>query len=145
MPLSLIPATQLIDELNSDPEFASRSDEEKLRIISSAEQEVCNADFANGRENYKVNNFEVPLGVTRITHNLRIGSGVATIAGTFVTFMVDGVPTPLADADYAIAGLAPGVSFEDPTTHADSRTVDGFRAYSAIDGVGFTYVAGEPT
>lgn len=134
--LSTITVQQILDEMSASEEFSGLTDAEQLELINTAQQDVCEIYFQDGRDDYKTNNLLSAVASSGVGY--RSGSGVATIAGNPITFS-----TPLSTNTYSLS-LPPGVSYLDPNTNADSRTTDGFTAYAMADGVEFTYIAVDP-
>lgn len=136
MALSIIPATDLIEQLNQDEDFALLSDDDKLQALNAAQEEVCNIYFNNNRDDYKANTLMGGIAPPGSSVLIRKGHGVATVAGTLIVFTEGALP----DALYELLPTI-GVSYTNPNTHVDSRTANGFTAYSAVDGVPFSFIA----
>src|SRR5947209_183423 len=81
-------ASAHITELSAtDEDFANLSEAEQLQLLSAAQDEVCNLYFLNNRDDYKDNNLTEPFSAGSGTPaNIRAGSGIATIAGTWIPF-----------------------------------------------------------
>ena len=137
MALSTDPASDDISELGTVEKFAELTEAQKLKLLSSTDQEISVIYFNNGREDYKANNLETPITNPDAGVDERADWGIASVAGTLNTFS-----SPLADALYGLV-LPVGVSYIHPVTLVDSRTAAGFTAYANEDDVEFFYLAKE--
>ena len=76
IPLSIIPASKVLDELEVDPDWAALSDAEKLQVLNTATQEVCNEYYDNGRKDYLDTNLTTPLPPDVVAQE-KAGFGIA--------------------------------------------------------------------
>jgi hypothetical protein len=144
MSLSTIVAADLITELSSDADFDLLSESEKIQLINSASQQVCNIYFDNKRADYKGTNLAAPLPAFSVNLNERAGFSTASILGIPVSFTSPfGLPYMLTLIGYK-DGLEYGIGFFNPIGGTDTRTADGFTAFAAEDGVTIEYRAFKP-
>lgn len=146
MPLSLIPASDAIAELSSDEDFAALSETQQLKILDSVAGETARIYYNNSREDYITSNLAQALPAQAQFPQMRADTVVATIAGTTVTFSsaLNAALDVNNVAQYSLSFDNNSVSYKHPTSGADSRTNDGFIAYSVVDGVETTWIAAEP-
>jgi hypothetical protein len=140
--LSGIAASFIISELADDDAFASLTTDEQLAIMSSAQEEVNQILFNNGRTDFLANNFSAAIP-SQINIDERRGSGLASIAGTPILYtsalnvLKPEIIIFPAGVDYRDPAFAP----DDPA--GDTRTPDGFTAFASEDDTPFSYIAGD--
>lgn len=146
-PLSIIPATEITTELLPNPKIAALTDDEKLRLVNSSQDEVCGIYKQNNRLNYVTDNSAAAIIPTPTTAKaIRVGRVSGVTKGQVIVFQEGDMPTGFytlrIDATIIQEGESQAVQcgyLADDGT--DSRTVHGFTAYPTVDGVDIEYTA----